>query len=343
MNSGHLLPFLLDLQRDCGGVIPFDRYMKEALYHPKFGYYSTRIGDIGEGGDFSTSATLDKGLSIALAAWITEKAASLGWQRIPVIEIGAGNGSLARVVLRHLPWRTRRHTDYMIHETSPRLQQLQRKLLRWQGVQWINSLPEALSATGGRALIFSNELADAFPCRLFQKSRGEWREIGVQIDERTGLSEVFLGGVADSPWFAQFKHLPEGQRVERGDAFRNWQGSWHHQWKEGACLTIDYGTTAELLYEKRISGSLRAYWKHQRLTGKDLYARFGRQDLTADVNFSDLIRWGRELGWKTLSFMKQREFEKTWIPEKRLLSLSSRFDTCGDAGDAFQILEQTPN
>ena len=320
--------------------------MQEALYHPEFGYYSTHIRSVGSGGDFSTSATLDKRLGSAIAAWIEAKAAELKWRRIPVIEIGAGSGALGLSVLRHLPWRTRWKIDYMIHETSPVLRKQQEQLLWWRRIRWITGLAAALKHSKGKALIFSNELVDAFPCRLFQRGAGGWDELGVTISEQGALSERIIGSLPPDPWFAQFERLPVGQRVERLDSFRDWLQEWKSHWKEGAFLTIDYGEMAEHLYEGRLQGSLRAYWRHQRFTGRDLYARFGKQDLTTDINFSDLIAWGKESGWKNTPLMTQRKFVERWLSTKKhsekLSESSKRFSTPGDAGDAFKVLEQTP-
>ena len=342
MKSVDLLSFLLDLQKMYGGAIPFERYMQEALYHPQFGYYSAKIHDVGSGGDFSTSATLDRGLPQAIAAWITQRARDLQWRRIPVIEIGAGSGSLARSILHHLDWRIRWKLDYMIHETSPVLKNRQQQLLRWKGVRWIASLADALELSGGRALIFSNELVDAFPCRLFEKSEGAWRECGVCFDEQTGLSEVLLQAAPADPWFEQFADLPEGQRIERLDSYHSWLKEWSPRWEEGAFLTIDYGDMSHRIYERRPEGSLRAYWRHHRLTGGNLYARLGKQDITSDVNFSDLICWGTDLNWKHQPLVTQREFVKSWLPPEKLHSLSTRFTNPSEAGDAFKVLEQTP-
>ncbi len=341
MNNSGLLNFLRTLQQEYGEVIPFDRYMQEALYHPRFGYYSAQIRGVGTAGDFSTSTTLDTGLGMAIASWITERARNRGWRRIPVIEIGAGNGALAHSVLRHLDWKIRWHTDYIIHETSPVLKQQQRKLLRWSGVRWVSSLPATLATLHGKALIFSNELADAFPCRLFQQSKEGWNELGVKIDSEGSLSEVIVGSPSSAPWFHQFGKLPEGQRVERHDSFHDWLHTWSDRWQQGSLLTIDYGNIAEKLYQRRKEGSLRAYWHHQRYIGRDLYARFGKQDLTADVNFSDLMAWGEELGWKNDPLITQREFVTSWLLKKERSFISQRFMTQGDAGDVFKVLEQT--
>ena len=362
--SGHdLLSFLRQVQEECGGAIPFERFMQEALYHPRFGYYSANIKDVGREGDFSTSATLDEGLGAAIASWIMARSKELGWKHIPVIEIGAGNGALARSVLAHLGWRKRLRTDYMIHETSPIMRERQRKNLRWKGVRWIDSLPQALDQLQGRALIFSNELVDAFPCRLFLRSEDSWEELGVRIQTDGSLSEVRLASPSTPDNFATPSTLPlspqapEGQRVERHDSYHSWIRVWAPHWKSGSMLTIDYGDTKERIYTRRPEGSLRAYWKHHRYTGRDLYARFGKQDLTADVNFSDLITWGEALNWKTILHTTQREFMTQFQRREIISPLSRRSSqsTCsstinpvsdtegtGDAGDTFKVLEQQP-
>jgi SAM-dependent MidA family methyltransferase len=202
----------------------------------------------------------------------------------------------------------------------------------------MTSLGETLKQSGGRALIFSNELVDAFPCRLFQKSGEGWQELGVWISSEGTLSEMILGSVPSDPWFEQFGPLPEGQRVERLDSYREWLKDWSPFWKEGSLLTIDYGDLNNQLYNRRMGGSLRAYYRHQRRTGRDLYARFGKQDLTADVNFTDLISWGTELGWKNASLITQAEFTTSWASKKSALSSLPT-----EAGDAFKVLEQTPH
>jgi len=349
---GHdLLSFLRSVQEECGGAIPFERFMQEALYHPRFGYYSAHIKDVGREGDFSTSATLDERLGAAIASWITVRSGELGWKQIPVIEIGAGNGALARSVLSHLGWKTRWRTDYMIHETSPVLRERQKKNLRWKGVRWIDSLPRTLDRLDGRALIFSNELVDAFPCRLLVRREDSWEEIGVRIQSDGSLSEVSLGAPSDTASYTPEESqplpspVPDGQRVERHDSYHSWIKAWAHHWKSGSMLTIDYGDVVEKLYDRRPEGSLRAYWKHHRYIGRDLYARFGKQDMTADVNFSDLIAWGEALDWKTNLHATQREFMAEYHPKTSNSSnspSSAKFLTPGDAGDAFRVLDQQP-
>ena len=72
----------------------------------------------------------------------------------------------------------------------------------------------------------------------------------------------------------------------------------------------------------------------------------GRQDVTADVNFTDLIAWGESLGWSTGKFATQREFllEHAMGLEARASSdatVSFLLDEHG-AGTAFKVLVQRP-
>ncbi|MDC3353308.1 hypothetical protein OAV87_04110, partial [Verrucomicrobiales bacterium] len=78
--------------------MPFENFMAMALYDPHFGYYSTTIRDVGgDRGDFATSATLSGGLGRAIGKWIQSEQQHHEWDgAISIIEVGAGNGALAR-------------------------------------------------------------------------------------------------------------------------------------------------------------------------------------------------------------------------------------------------------
>jgi SAM-dependent MidA family methyltransferase len=74
----------------------------------------------------------------------------------------------------------------------------------------------------------------------------------------------------------------------------------------------------------------------------EIYRRPGQQDLTADVNFEDLLRWSEPLGLGEVAYTTQREFVQKWYP--RALALenpATRFvlDPAG-AGTAFKVLHQ---
>ena len=151
---------------------------------------------------------------------------------------------------------------------------------------WHASVPEALASCGGTALILSNELVDAFPCRVFEKRPDGWRELALRIDGGRITEEWIVRPLPDSTAFLH--PWPDGQRVEVQESFQLWRRGWLPALVAGSMLTIDYGDTCPALYFRRPGGTLRAYAHHQRLEGRDVYGGFGLRDLTADVNFSDL-------------------------------------------------------
>jgi hypothetical protein len=82
---------------------------------------------------------------------------------------------------------------------------------------------------------------------------------------------------------------------------------------------------------------MRAYLLQQRLEGPSIYQHPGRQDLTSDVNFTDLMRWAEpwttEPHLQTLADFLRDSIDPANPAEHRLT------DEQG-AGGAFLVLEQ---
>jgi SAM-dependent MidA family methyltransferase len=224
----------------------------------------------------------------AVAAWATRALRETGCQNL--LEIGPGEGKLAAAVMQNLPWHVRRKTQLHVCETSPPLAALQQRLLGRRAC-WHETPAAALAACDGKAVIFSNELVDAFPVRRYQKTPVGWRELAVAFDPLGTVLESLLPP-APLPESSGFSELhPPGQWIEVHDAYRRWLADWLPHWRAGRLLTIDYGASADALYHRRPHGTLRAYLLQQRLDGPHVYQNMGRQDLTADVNFTDLMHW----------------------------------------------------
>ncbi len=108
-------------------------------------------------------------------------------------------------------------------------------------------------------------------------------------------------------------------------------------WKAGRMLTIDYGADSNQIYHRRPRGTVRAYLLQQRLEGPAIYQNVGRQDITADVNFTDLQNWSQP-----------------WVDDQRIISFGDFLrgsgkhrgkeqDAMSDdlgAGSAFLVLDQ---
>ncbi len=275
------LAFLLALQEECGGAVRFDRWMREALYHERFGYYTTGIRGIGTRGDFTTLPVVNSCLARAIARWVRSAGAR------HVIEIGAGSGALMHGLLRELGW-WRRPACHIV-EISPVLREIQQDRLG-RRVAWHASTIDALAACGGAAAIVSNELLDAFPCRIFSRSEAGWSELFLTFVAGRVL-EIWQPAEA-LPKSTVFTHdWPVGQRVEVQESVQEWLDTWRSAWTAGEFLAVDYGAEGQEIYRRRPHGTLRAYAHQQRLEGLEVYAGFGRRDMTVDVNFSDIRLW----------------------------------------------------
>lgn len=268
--------------------IPFEAFMRTALHDPVHGYYARNIRAVGGGrGDFTT-VPMHCGdvLARAIARWAAAAMRATNCRNL--IEIGPGEGTLMRDVVRHLPWARRLRVRPHLVETSPVLATRQQATLGPRAT-WHADPAAALNTCNGAAVIFSNELVDAFPVRVFDKTANGWRELAVETDARGRVVRECLMDETPLPESSAFSlHHPPRQRVEVHDACHRWLAAWLPRWRVGEMLTIDYGNTAGRLYHRRPSGTLRGYLMHHRVTGADLYQNVGMQDLTADVNFTDL-------------------------------------------------------
>jgi SAM-dependent MidA family methyltransferase len=154
--------------------------------------------------------------------------------------------------------------------------------------------------------------------------------------ERTMPGQVYPESSALSPTFTI------GQNVEIHESYHSWLKELSSSLQAGALLTIDYGGSGAEIYHRKPSGTLRAFFQHQRLEGMEIYRRPGQQDLTADVNFDDLRSWGHALGFDEIAFTTQRDFIQSWYPEalKRNNAATRFVMDPASAGTAFKVLHQ---
>ncbi len=320
--------------------ITFAEFMDLALYHPQQGYYATGMVNIGDRGDFFTSPHLGADFGELLA----EKFAHL-WETMGkpspfhLVEMGAGQGILARDILRYLQ---RKYPlffealDYCIVEKAQGLKQQQQKLLAadpdlaakviWQ--DWVD-IPEA-SLVG---CCFSNELVDAFPVHLFTITQGKLQEIYVSWQEEK-FQEVI--GEISTPRLADYwqligmeiQDLAEGYRSEINLAALDWLTTVAGKLQRGYVVTIDYGyhsnasSSRQNYYSpSRDQGTLQCYYRHQH--HNDPYIYLGQQDITAHVNFTALEKQGELLGLELESFTKQGLFLMELGLGDRLVALST--------------------
>lgn len=294
------------------GGITFREFMELALYHPVHGYYVTRQ-PMGRRGDYVTSPEVHPLFGALVGRQLRELWETMGRPaRFDVVEFGPGAGLLARDVLR---WATASAPPfaaairYRLVEISETLIERQRRTLAPLG------LPEGVVSWADRTLdgvegcILSNEFLDALPVHRVTVRDGWLLEVWV-IRVGDGFAET-LRTPSTPELEAYFDRLGlrpgEGCEAEVNLAAVRWMRSVARALRRGFVLTFDYGYPAGELYAPwRRQGTLLCFYRHNPST--DPYARIGRQDITASVDFTTLMRTGEEEGLTTLAFTTQARF-----------------------------------
>lgn len=308
--------------------------MDIALYDAEGGYYSSNISDIGFRGDFSTAATMSELPARRLVAQWKQACAACG-RFLPVIEIGGGSGDMAAAFLRNIGFFNRLRIRYHMVDRSRTLRDFQ-KLAGGNSVRVHADIQEALKQTRGYAFIFSNELPDAFPARQFVFQGGEWLELGLAVADRTIFRQASPRPLPESSAFQRWAQ--EGQIIEVHESYHKWYAQWQPLWKGGTLVTIDYGELNETLYHRRPAGTLRGYKAHTLLSADELPALAGHCDITADVNFTDLINLANRCVGDAVQYMSQAEYlsplaDPANPADRHLISTPG-------AGDHFNVLIQ---
>lgn len=289
------------------GAIPFAEFMELALYHPAGGYY-TAGGRVGARGDFFTSPAAHPAFGALLAAQLFQM-----WQLLErpapftVAEAGAGDGLLCRDIL----------------SAAALLPDGFANCLRYVGIDrragggYEGGLPGAhriaaagLPLRGMTGCVLSNELLDAMPAHQVTLEGGRLREIYVAAD---GDGLVTQTGEPSTPLLARRLAglgvaLAEGQVAEVNLALDGWAAAAAQSLRRGFVLTIDYGRPARELYDaaERFRGTLTSFYQHTQ-TDRPL-ERIGRQDLSAQVDFTSLARAGAQAGLNFLGYTTQSAF-----------------------------------
>jgi SAM-dependent MidA family methyltransferase len=295
------------------GPLPFSEFMRECLYHPLFGYYSSGRALIGTEGDYFTAVSVGPLLGKLLARQFYEMWLCLGSpQQWHLMEQGAHSGQLARDIFEHLrcmaPACFAATHLHLIEPFGP-LRRLQQTTLDefFSRISWWEDINQAPPFIG---VHYSNELLDAMPVHVLQRTSTDWREMLVDF-------------VNDSPAFVQcpaaIDHpdlllcsqslcsVPDGFLREVCPAYSKWLEPLSLKLQRGWTLILDYGLTeAELALPHRSSGTLTGFRKHKRAAS--VFDHPGDQDITHHVNFSAVGTAALKRGLQVVAYTTQAQF-----------------------------------
>jgi SAM-dependent MidA family methyltransferase len=333
--------------------ITFAEFMEAALFWPQGGYYTGR-STIGASGDYYTSPSVHPAFGALLAVQLLQMWDLLGRpQPFTVVEMGAGNGLLARDILNYssnLMPEFRRSLRYVCLdlravaglETASAPAQNALKVSRiaaavpTAGVgadspTGRRGLRYGIPLSGVRGCILSNELLDAFPVHQVKVRRGRLQEVYVALQD--GQLVETLGEPSCPELLSRLEsvgvELAEGQVAEINLGIDRWAEEVASALESGFVLTVDYGKTATRLYsaEERPDGTLTTYYRHTQTD--DPFRHVGSQDITAQVDFTAVVKAGRAHGLGLLGYTRQCEFLRSlglgdWQRSLGGLSLSQK-------------------
>ena len=274
------------------GPLPFEVFMDMALYHRDLGFFSSDRLRSEKAGDFLTSPEVSPLFGEMLSVFISREKDRLG-EPFELVEVGAGSGSLIRALLSTL------HVEVVAVEASPAAREALQNLLPDLSIR--EMLPERT-----RGVILANELIDNLPMALSQRVGGAWRERWVGSDD-DGLVFVDADPRPEvETWLAAYAgEVPDGGWVEVQLRAAEWLIDALSRLEAGSVVLIDYGDTAENLLPRRQDGTLRTYRAHH--LGPHPLDEPGETDITADVNFTALMRAAEEAG-ASVTLLRQDDF-----------------------------------
>ena len=294
-----------------GNPIDFETFMQMALYEPKLGYYQNNLHKFGEKGDFITAPEMGSLFAECIANSV--KGALKKNSKYSLLEIGAGSGQLAVDLIKFLKEQNCLPKKYFILEPSATLQAQQQDNIRKnfgdyaKSVTWLSGLPNQFDG-----VIIANEVIDAIPCQIIEKTDMGWFYQGVDLvkGELQGCltKEVALDNLPEAlNESVSRESYVLGYKTEVRRQTAPWLSSLSKCLSHGHILLIDYGYPAkEYFHPQRTQGSLTCFINHHRHS--DYLKAIGLQDITAHVDFSDVASGSHQYGFEISGYTTQAGF-----------------------------------
>ncbi|HEX9286163.1 MAG TPA: SAM-dependent methyltransferase [Thermoanaerobaculia bacterium] len=287
------------------GPISFADFMEAALYDPDSGYYA-RGAPIGEGGDFVTSSSISPAFAAAIARRFAKDAEMLEGD-LDFVEIGAGDGTFLAgfgeaLARDHPAVASRTRLTAVERGTSARENLAKRPLS-------VLTDPAELPERSVVGWIFANELYDALPVARVRGTEEGLEELSVDVEDDRF---VWTASAAPAGWSDRLARsgvsLAPGQIGEIRPGAAELHRALARALSRGRIVVFDYGHRARTLYHPlaRPGGTLAVHRGGRR--GGDPLERPGEQDLTAHVDWDELVSAGEDEGLRSEGPIRQGRF-----------------------------------
>ena len=301
--------------------LPVDKFFKNVLYDKKYGYYATKY-PFGKKGDFITAPNISNLFSEIIAIWIISTWQVFGKPKnISVIELGPGDGSLTKILLKvfkKFPDFNKAKKIYL-YETSSLLKNLQKKNIKNNNVKWLKNFKDI---NKGPVIFFGNEFFDAIPIKQFKKANGFLYEKYYTFDENKKIEEIFKkASKQDASIIDSFKSLKKLNFIEFPKyGFEELKKIIKKILQlKGCLLLIDYG-----YLKSENQNTLQSVIHHKK---NHLLNNLGKADITSHVNFKLLNEFFLKNNLKVKKIVNQQKFLKNMgiIERAEMISKKMKF------------------
>jgi SAM-dependent MidA family methyltransferase len=305
-----------------GGSIPYTEFMGQSLFGSD-GYYSAAHARIR--GQFVTCPELSEEFNFSLGEATRKVWEGMGKpDNFKVIEMGAGNGTLAKDML---VWARETQPDlyaalrYTIVEYGDFVEKQQqmiggnsRRLHKRSGastveqhnadlqkVRWLRDSAIAVDLGEVGGVFISNELPDTFPVEVIRAKDGRLQQKYITLENDEWV-EVWANPVDEVFDYVNSFGLvvAEGCQEPININAVKWQQNLSRSLKKGAIITIDFGQAGPC-------NAVEATRTFPQQKGSE-YNYPGRVDITSDINFRVLRRVAEKSGLQTAFLDTQARF-----------------------------------
>ena len=307
-------------------LFTLDKFIEESLYNKKHGYYMKK-NPFGEGGDFITAPNISMLFSEMIAIWVISFWEKLDCpKKFNLIELGAGNGEMMRVLVRSFNKfpKFKNCCKINILEKSQLLQQIQKTNIKDAKIKWLNNLNELNNFP---CIFIANEFFDALPIKQFIKKEKKWYERHVKFANDKNLEYLDVPfNMLKFQKKIEFKISHNQKFIEYSPLATKYLKTIIKKIKlcNGGILIIDYA-----YLEKEMKNTLQAVSKHKYC---DVLKGFRNSDITYNLSFNLINKIIKKLGpCSSLSTTQKKFLTKLGILDRaEILSKNMSFSKKAD-------------
>ena len=283
--------------------ISFSEYMDIILFDENIGLYES-YDLLGKKGHFITSPLVSKRFSDCIGKHFVKLAIYEN-----IVEVGAGDGTLAVDLLIFLKSVDRLPKQYFFLERSKNLVKKQRLIMRknslddYLDIHWINDYEELPNNT----FIISNELFDCFPTDIIKYTQDKYKKAYINNQYKIIWDDFSLDSENSAKYLNLPNNLPNNYIFEYSAQQANFINNISKVIENAYFLIFDYGYPSDELYlQDRMQGTISCIKNHK--VDFNPLVDIGMKDISAFVNFTFLKNIFENNGWEAEAFINQSSY-----------------------------------